>query len=73
MSKDYTSTSTTIHREISKMKTFDFEKVNMLKKMVDYITNEYGKASNGLEKEIYDEFEIKEKFLDVDIDCGRKF
>lgn len=42
----------------------------MLKKMVDYITNEYGKASNELEKEIYDEFEIKEKFLDVDIDCG---
>jgi hypothetical protein len=50
MSKDYTSTSTTIHREISKMKTFDFEKVNMLKKMVDYITNEYGKASNGLQR-----------------------
>ena len=42
----------------------------MLKKMVDYVTNEYEKASNELEKEIYEEFEINEKFLDVDIDCG---
>lgn len=69
MSKDSTAAAT-INREIFKMKTFDFEKVNMLKNMVDYVTNEYEKATIQLENEIYNEFEIKEKFLDIDIDCG---
>ena len=70
MPEDSATPSTTANWEISKMKTFDFEKVNMLKKMVDYVSREYEKASIELENEIYNEFEIKEKCLDIDVECG---
>lgn len=55
------------------MKVYDFETVHMFKKMIDYFTVEYSKASDALYKEFSEDYGIDLDFLDIDENTGSVF